>query len=272
MSKAEVVRAIATEHLAPIVTEHLANASEIIAASIAKQNWPPLRLKSGLTIYHDTNDPVEALFAEIFASSAYIDRNFYSPGENDVIVDCGAHIGIFALYLLSQQPKLTVHCFEPNPVPYKTLETNISRNGLQNQIKAYPIAIMDSRQHRLLQTYALSTASGTLFQPAHDWPSRAESVQCISLQEAFEYARIVRTDLLKIDVEGAEIEILEGAHRTGILESIPRIAVDIHEFIRPGSREICGSLLRSSGFTVHQQETPSPFGFMHETFFGDRAN
>lgn len=146
---------------------------------------------------------------EVFCAGAY------SVGRDAaVIVDFGANIGITALYFLTEAPGSRLHLFEPNPALARALGENLA--GFADRVQLSEVAI---------STHEGSTEFGV--EPSGRYggigvPGTTPiEVPCRSATAVLE--EILRAegkiDLLKIDVEGIEIELL----RSLPAELLPRI-------------------------------------------------
>lgn len=122
-----------------------------------------------------------------------------------VIVDAGANIGQTALYLRRFFPDSTVHCFEPVPATF---------SRLTKAVRAYP----NIHAHSI----ALSSHSGSVYMREEDEYPEASAVTTErtgavcqvpsqTLDEFAAKAGIERINILKVDVEGHEIPLLDGA-------------------------------------------------------------
>lgn len=131
--------------------------------------------------------------------------------EGGCLLDVGANVGAYSL-LMGQWvgPKGHVYAFEPNPDVAEGLALHVSLNGLADRITIVRKAICD-RQGKCEFVFGDSIGSGRLFDELeiHSHSNRVD-VESISLDEFCRLGRI-RPQFIKVDVEGAEFEVLEGA-------------------------------------------------------------
>ena len=90
------------------------NWQDVLRALRCGTEVPPIHLKNGLRIAHSADDDIGYSFFEIFGLQPYTSRGFYQPHPSHTVVDIGANIGLFALYLAGCAPGIEVHCFEPS--------------------------------------------------------------------------------------------------------------------------------------------------------------
>jgi FkbM family methyltransferase len=223
------------------------NWKDVWAAYRSGAAMPPLEFRNGLVLHHGPGDDPIYLFREIFADDSYLGGGFYDPKPGDTIVDIGANIGAFALMIESRARGAKVHCFEPGPAARATLERNVSASGLGEFVTVHPYAVSDRRGAVELMR-ADSPMHRSLFINAFASASRGtDEVETLPLAEALDLTGGGRVDLLKVDVEGAEIEIVEGmapAH----WGRVERAAVEYHDFFRPDCRERVTRALEAAGF------------------------
>jgi FkbM family methyltransferase len=156
------------------------------------------------------------------------------PGA--VVLDVGAHIGYFALLAASRVGRSgAVHAFEPVPTTLARLRENIALNAFDN-IATHGVACWSSAGELVIHeanTANTGAASAVAVNAArHGAATISHVVPTLPLDDRVAALRLRRVDLIKIDVEGAEGRVLQGAadtiriHRpTVILEFDPRLAV-----------------------------------------------
>jgi FkbM family methyltransferase len=233
------------------------NWADVWAAYRTSAPLPPLELRNGIVLHHGPGDDAIHLFREIFVHDSYLGNGFYHPRPADTIVDIGANIGAFALLIESRARGARVHCFEPGPETRGLLERNISANGLQEYVAVHPFAVSDRRGAVELMRTDL-TMHRSIF-PNGYASGESDRVETLPLSEALDLAGD-RIDLLKIDVEGAEIEIVEGMAPAD-WGRVERAVIEYHDFFRPGCRERVERVLAGAGFgTIETIEEPKMAG------------
>ena len=122
-------------------------------------------------------------------------------------VDVGANIGIHSVIasrLIGE--KGYVYSFEPEPTNFALLKANLLRNGCTN-VTAVNVAVGDKRSK--LKLYIESGSIGThSLLPKNTTAKNAIEVNVIPLDEYFKGKTV---DILKVDVEGFESQVLDGA-------------------------------------------------------------
>jgi len=228
---------------------HIVNWQEIWGPYFSGGALPPLRLRRGLTLHHTANDGPVPLVFEVFADRCY--RGHFKGIENGVIVDIGANIGAFTLDYASSSNKAHIHAYEPNPPTNKTLRYNIDSNGLTERVTVYDEAV--GRECALFQLWTnvpslIATGYGSI-PPASE--AISINVPMIDLNEVVRRAG-GSIDLLKVDAEGAEVDILEGATLI-TLDSIKNIVLEYHDYLCPDALIRCKKVLTTAGFYCREK-------------------
>jgi len=198
------------------------------------------------------------LFREIFVDRFY--ENLDAP-PNAYILDVGANIGALTLLWATGRPDLRLHAYEPNPESYATLTRNVEANGLSNQVSIFPEAI--GRTHGELELWVdIRTTFSTAYGKAPFEGARKQRVPMISLDEAWERMGRNPIWMLKIDTEGAEGDILEGAS-DALLSSVTNACIEWHNNIVPGVFTRCRDRLAAAGFRFHTRNHPWDEGIFY---------
>jgi len=128
--------------------------------------------------------------------------------QGGVMVDVGANYGYFSLIWAAQNPSNRVIAFEASPRNHSFIFKNIERNNLGSQISLRSEAVgREAGQMSFLLGPESQTGWGGLIHEAGDKPSA--TVPVVTLDETL--TDIPFIDVLKIDTEGADTWVLEGA-------------------------------------------------------------
>jgi FkbM family methyltransferase len=143
--------------------------------------------------------------------------------DGDIVVDIGAHIGIFSVLAACRRSNICVFAFEPERDNFATLRENIAANPNLN-IEAYNKAVSYGGSSGSLYLSDSNTGAHSLV-----WgEGRAQAVECIDLSAVLSLLPERRIDLLKVDCEGGEYNIFLNADATD-LSCVRRIVMEIHE-------------------------------------------
>jgi FkbM family methyltransferase len=226
---------------------HFVNWRGAFAAFRSRRPLPPLELRGRLTLHHGPGDDPIHLYREIFADRCYTSGSFYRPGLGDTVLDLGANIGFFAMHLQQLAPGIRVHCFEPASANRAMIERNVKANGCKSSVMVHPFAVAGG-PGRLELRGAANSVHRSIF-ASRFVGEEVEVVDAVGLDQALDLCGNRPVDLLKIDVEGAEIEVVEGlpAGRWG---QVRRVVVEYHDLFRPGCRERVSRVLAAAGFSL----------------------
>lgn len=136
------------------------------------------------------------------------ENDFLSIGENDVVFDCGANMGLFAAYAASRGA--IVYCFEPCSSTQLLLEH--TRRLYPNNIIIYPYALADNGGIEILyNTDNLAANHLSRYDVNKCNPIlNQERVTVITIDDFVASTGIIPT-IIKMDIEGAEGDALKGA-------------------------------------------------------------
>jgi FkbM family methyltransferase len=135
----------------------------------------------------------------------------YLIKNHDVVFDVGANIGEWSSAVLHQAPKATLHAFEPLPMCYEQLKKKIS-----SRFYCYPLALSNTKGVANFVYYPENSVVSTFYhRPILSQVYRFTPIACkvstITLDEFCKDKGINHIDFLKIDTEGAESAIINGA-------------------------------------------------------------
>lgn len=182
---------------------------------MSKQSEIFINLPNGMRVHKHGDTAV--IIKEIWEEQSY--QNLRDVGANDLVFDIGANQGIFALYAASKGAK--VYAVEPDPANFAILQNNIAINGLNEKIIPINCAVASEAGSLTLyiperngQTLTgLITTTKEISKQYLDMgitALRELQIEALRLSDLFDKYKIQTIDLLKIDCEGAELDILSG--------------------------------------------------------------
>lgn len=157
-------------------------------------------------------------------------NNIYTPQgfeihPDDIVVDIGAHQGVFTAYA-AQRTRGIVKAYEPNSENFTKLCSSVRRNKLGN-VEPHQFAVAGSSGEGLLGLSRTSSTHNLIKTEENSHPNYRgfEKVKTKSLDIILQ--DLDHVDFLKIDCEGAELEIFLSAELE-TLKKIKRISAEIH--------------------------------------------
>jgi FkbM family methyltransferase len=147
-----------------------------------------------------------------------------TPGA--VVLDVGANVGVSAMMMARWcGPEGHIHAFEPSPSPKQLLTEHLRMNGLSDRVTVCPSALSDAEG---TTTFYASGISGKSALSDVNIGQSSEQVQVpVTTIDAYCRAKNIKPSLIKIDVEGFEFNVLNGARNT-LKEVRPSILVELH--------------------------------------------
>lgn len=130
--------------------------------------------------------------------------HFLKP--DDTFMDIGANIGSYTI-LAGAVSKAKVICFEPIPQTYKSLLLNIQLNQLEDHVKAINKGLGE-KNDRLKFTNSFDTVNHVI---TENGTADFVEVEVITLNDFMKNGNVDIPSIIKIDVEGFEMSVLNGA-------------------------------------------------------------
>lgn len=181
---------------------------------------------------------------EIFNKEIY---KFQAKEEDPFIIDLGAHIGLATIYFKSLYPNAKIIAVEPNPESFRLLKKNIETVGF-NDVEMINAAVGSKKGVR--DFYIDSTEkhwnSTAGFYPG-TWKGTYQSekieVEVVTLSQIISEP----VSLLKVDIEGAELKVLEEAAEK--LSLVKKIFVESHPLTLTRHKKL-SKFLKSHRFSL----------------------
>jgi len=202
-----------------------------------------MTLPNGLIVAHHAIPQTRAIYREIFEQGVYSDHGITFPDEA-CIFDVGANIGLFTLFANQQCRDPIIYAFEPIPRSFDLLRVNTALYGLNVNLLNVGVADFEGSEQFTFYPEAAGLSGRSVYSSrdrettkniVSSWLNRMAPEQSVAqnhsdFERVFEEAlhsetyhcnlttisRVIRDygveriDLLKIDVEGGEVDVLNG--------------------------------------------------------------
>ena len=246
-------------------------------------------LPDNLIIAHLNRNETEYLYDEIFIKQAYLHHGVRLPPDACVF-DVGANIGMFTLFVARQYPDAKVYAFEPIKAIFECLRLNCELYG--QDVKAFAHGLSDAektesfsyypryammsgqsayanaagdrevikrfldnqRENRLVGAERLLANADELL--AERFDEEPEECRLRRLSDVIREQGVTRIDLLKVDVQRAEVDVLRGIADEDWVK-IKQVVMEVHDErgrVNEGRVREISDMLEMRGFRVMAEQ------------------
>jgi FkbM family methyltransferase len=158
--------------------------------------------------------------------------DFKLPIRPKVIIDAGANIGFASVYFASLYPEATIVALEPDASNFKLLQMNVADYP---QIRPVEAALWC--ENKQLNLFSVDGAHAGIYTREGGAESRPKlgQVPAITLEEVMKTNGFQTIDLLKMDIEGAEKEVLEKS--SAWIDKVGVFLIELHDHYKAGCSE-----------------------------------
>ena len=209
------------------------------------------RLRGGqrVCLRHDGSDAFvldEVLGGGAYRLSPQVVAALHGPGSAVRILDLGANVGLATLKLLAHFPRGSVVAYEPDPDNARVLARTVDANDLGGRVRIVEACAGTARGR-----VRFAASRGAVSHALSDGETVPGAVE-LPVRDVFE--DLVEADLVKMDIEGAEWEILDDPRWPAC--GAAAMVLEFHArtpFDRP-AEEVAADALRDAGYEVELRE------------------
>ena len=184
----------------------------------------PMDKLQGIFFKDFKNAYLPEIFKELYRDCVY---DPYLQGKNDLtILDIGANIGLFSFY--AQEFAKRIYAVEPSKYHFETLTKMLEFNEFKN---VTPINLALANENKTLTLN--HNANNTMFSlkdAVKDPALPGEEVDAVTIEELLKRQQIEHVDFMKLDVEGAEMEIIGGEAFDRVASKIDVVMGENHQW------------------------------------------
>lgn len=158
---------------------------------------------------------------EVLAFKSYeIPVSVIDPASVTTIVDCGANIGLTALYFASKYPNARIVSIEPDPANFALLARNVAHEPRISTVQAAVVG----RTREAVYLSQDRPAWGNSIADASGGASTVK-VDAVTIKELCERFALSRIDILKVDIEGGEEDVFAAP---AFMNDVRYVMIELH--------------------------------------------
>ncbi|HEX4948119.1 MAG TPA: FkbM family methyltransferase [Blastocatellia bacterium] len=185
----------------------------------------------------------DQVFHQIFLEE---ELDFPLPHPPQFIVDAGANIGLSSIYLANRYPQTRIVALEIEASNFALLQKNTAPYP-----QITPVLKGLWSHHTSLQI-ANPEDSHWAFTAAEATNGTSSNITAVSVSDVMQEFGMAAIDLLKIDIEGGEVEVF-GTGTESWIERVGTMAIELHDRFRPGCSETLHRAIAGRGFQQSQR-------------------
>jgi FkbM family methyltransferase len=194
----------------------------------------------GYSLEYLNSTALMLMIRELIVDQVY---RFMPTSDTPTIVDAGANIGLATFFFKTQYPRARITAFEPEPSACAVLERNVQFNSLRD------VTVVNAALSRDAGRAGLSGMPGSLvpsLKGSRDLASDSVEVATDLLSRYID----CDVDLLKLDIEGMELDVFEELAESGKLAAIHQFICEYHHHLDAEADELSRllALLETFGF------------------------
>ncbi len=168
--------------------------------------------------------------------------NIYGIEKGDVVLDCGAHIGIFARKALALGASRVI-AIEPAPENLECLQRNLRQEIIGGTVTIYPKGVWNEETILKFHTFPENSAADSFVTEATTAPMVDYEIEVTTIDKLISELGLAKVDFIKMDIKGSTENALLGAEET-LDNYAPRLAISTEEKEDDTFRiiELCKSL------------------------------
>lgn len=177
----------------------------------------------------------------------------FLKNDKSVFYDIGAHVGLFSVAASRLIPGCTIYAFEPMPDNFEVLKSHLQINNIK-EVQPFQYAVSNIEGEVSFTNMGSSEGNTYINQsPAFKNASSVFTVKSVFIDDLIALG-YKPPSIIKIDVEGAELDVLKGAVET-IKRYRPVVLLATHNCHLPGIKDKCVLFMQNLGYNLEVSRT-----------------
>jgi len=201
------------------------------------------------------------IYMELFKERHHSKLSSFLPNKNDIVIDVGANEGYYVLKTKEIAPSSKIIAVEPNPTAFGILKKNVEANKLKNIILLSKA--ITSRNGRIKFEIVKGRSEVGAVNVYKKFRKRGRlkkiTVNSITLEKLCKKYKIDKIDILKIDVEGSEVDILKSSK--SILSKVDKAIIEYHNAQKTKEKVI--KLMNNNNFKLVKIDDQKFYGDLY---------
>ncbi len=200
-----------------------------------------LTIKESRTpIFLRMNSSDVRVFDQVFHEKQY---NLELAEAPEVILDCGANIGLTSVYFANRYPHATIIAIEPEEDNFKMLKKNTEA---YKNVHCINYGVWNKTANLQITPGAKGAWSFTVKEVNYE---DGNTIKAISIEDIMKMFSLKKIDLLKIDIEGSEKEVFaEGSEYW--LPQVKTIILELHDSVKKGCTQSLINALKNYDYAL----------------------
>ncbi|MDQ6608517.1 MAG: FkbM family methyltransferase [Bacteroidota bacterium] len=180
------------------------------------------------------------VFIQVFSRHEYDLELFNEP---KTIIDCGANVGMTSVYFAKRFPNATIIAIEPEKSNFQMLLKNTER---YKNIQCLNYGLWSKTTNLEVIDRGEGSWAFIVKEIEHE---NVDSIKAISIDEVMRRFKIENIDILKIDIEGSEIEVFGESSKTW-LPKVKTLVLELHDRMRKGCTQALFAALQNQEYSI----------------------
>jgi len=190
---------------------------------------------------------IAEILDEVYTRGLY--QQFLNDRKDLTILDIGSNIGLTISYFYNYAKK--IYAIEPTSEHVEVINTMLDYNKMHDKVTVIQKAVSDKDGKATFYRSSKNSTANSLSSYVSQFNEPTEEVETVRMDTLFTQNKIEHVDFMKLDVEGAELDILCGEGFANVADKIDSMLIEYHVWTGRNPSQV-PTTLADYGFEVFQ--------------------